>query len=330
MGMHLSGIDVAGIAAVVPVTSIGVEQWSEQFGVDVVDRAVATTGIRNVRVAAPGQLTSDLMEQAARSLLERLGIEPSQVDGLIVVTTTPDKRTPATSCLLQERLGLPTSVYAVDITHGCSGYPYGLSLAALLVRGGVAQTVLVLAGDTLVRHLRADDSATRLIFGDGAAATVVRSGESFMLGQFHADGRGAPSLFWDFPDPETGQTHTNMNGVDVMQFALTRVPGLVRSMRDDFEDAVGPSGWEAVYLHQANAFAVNHLARMCSMGTTRFPVAIEETGNTGPASIPLCITHDAAEHPLGVSALVGFGVGWSWGGVVVDLSNTVVLPLLEV
>ena len=242
------------------------------------------------------------------------------------MTTTPDKRTPATSCLLQDRLGLPTSAYAIDITHGCSGYPYGLSLAGMLVSSGVAATVLVLAGDTLVRHLQPGDSATRLIFGDGASATVVRRGGSVMTGEFHTDGSGAPSLFWDFADPESGETHAHMNGVDVMQFALTRVPGLVRSLRSGFDEAVGTGAWNAVYLHQANVFAVNHLARMCAMEGTRFPVAIERTGNTGPASIPLCISHDAVDHDLGVSALVGFGVGWSWGGVVVDLSRTVVLP----
>ena len=139
-----------------------------------------------------------------------------------------------------------------------------------------------------------------------------------MTDKFHTDGSGAPSLFWDFPDPDSGETHAHMNGVDVMQFALTRVPGLVRSLRSGFDEAVGTDAWTAVYLHQANVFAVNHLARMCAMDGTRFPVAIERTGNTGPASIPLCISHDAIDHGLGVSALVGFGVGWSWGGVVVD------------
>ena len=324
--MHLQGIDVAGIATVIPQRSVGVDEWSEQFGADVVERAVATTGIRSVRVAAPGQRTSDLMFAAAVSLLKAVDLPVESVDAIVVVTTTPDKRTPATSCLLQDRLGLTTSTYAVDLTHGCSGYPYGMSLAGMLVSSGVASTVLLLAGDTLVRHLRSDDSASRFIFGDGASATVVRRGESFMLGEFHTDGSGAPSLFWDFPDPESGETHAQMNGVDVMQFALTRVPGLVRSLRSQFDEAKTPDPWTAVYLHQANAFAVNHLSRMCAMGPTRFPVAVERTGNTGPASIPMCISHDAGDHELGVSALVGFGVGWSWGGVVVDLSRTVVLP----
>lgn len=324
--MLLRGVEVAGIATALPERSVGLAEWSADFGTEAVERAVATTGIRSVRVAAPGQRTSDLMAVAASDILEALAMPRAAVDAVIVVTTTPDKRTPATACLLQDRLGLPTSAYALDITHGCSGYPYGMSVAGMLVSTGVARTVLLLAGDTLVRHLRSDDSASRLIFGDGASATVVRAGDSVMTGEFHTDGSGAPSLYWDHPDPESGETHAEMNGVDVMQFALTRVPGLVRSLRADFDAAVGPQPWAAVYLHQANGFAVGHLGRMCAMGETRFPVAVEHTGNTGPASIPLCISHDAVDHALGVSALVGFGVGWSWGGVVVDLTDTVVLP----
>lgn len=327
--MLLRGVEVAGIASVVPRQAVGVAEWSAQFGAETVERAIATTGIRSVRAAAPGQRTSDLMHVAAERLLASIGLSSADVDGIVVATTTPDNRTPATSCLLQERMGVPTSAYAIDITHGCSGYPYAMSLAGMLVSAGVAQTVLVLAGDTMVRYLRPDDSASRLIFGDGAAATLVRRGDSFMCGEFHTDGSGAPYLFWEQPDLETGVTHSQMNGVEVMQFALTRVPGLVRSLRGQFEQEIGTDPWTAVYLHQANGFAVSHLGRMCAMAGTRFPVAVEHTGNTGPASIPLCVSHDSVDNALGISALVGFGVGWSWGGVVVDLTNTVVLPTVD-
>lgn len=324
--MRLSGIEVAGIATVVPEQVVGVAEWTADFGGETVERAVATTGIRSVRVAAAGQRTSDLMAAAAEDVLEALAMARDDVDAIVVVTTTPDKRTPATACLLQTRLGLPTSVYAVDITHGCSGYPYGMSIAGMLVSSGAARSVLLLAGDTLVRHLGVDDAASRLIFGDGASATVVRAGNSYMVGEFHTDGTGAPSLYWDHPDPSSGETHAAMNGVNVMQFAITRVPSLVRSLRTESDEAIGRDPWTAVYLHQANGFAVSHIGRMCAMEGTRFPVAVDGTGNTGPASIPLCISRDADEHVLGISALVGFGVGWSWGGVVVDLASTVVLP----
>ena len=164
--MLLHGIDVAGIATVIPQRAVGIDEWSEQFGADVVTRAVATTGISSVRVAAPGQLSSDLMFDAAVSILGALGIRPDSVDAIVVVTTTPTSEPQPTSCVLQDRLGLPTSTYAIDITPGRAGYPYGLSLAGMLVSTGLATTVLVLAGDTLVRHLEPDDSATRLIFGE--------------------------------------------------------------------------------------------------------------------------------------------------------------------
>ena len=327
--MLLRGVEVAGIASVVPSDSVGVDQWSELFGAEAVERAVATTGIRSVRAAANGQLTSDLMAAAAERILKGLGTSPAEIDAVVVATTTPDKRTPATSCLLQDRLGIPTSAYAIDITHGCSAYPYAMSLAGMLVSTDVATTVLVLTGDTMVRHIKPEDSGSRLIFGDGAAATIVRRGDSFMTGEFHTDGSGAPHLYWDQPDPQVGVSHSQMNGVEVMQFALTRVPGLVRSLREQFDQAIGTEPWTAVYLHQANGFAVSHLGRMCAMNETRFPRAVEDTGKTGPASIPLCISSDAEEHSLGVSALVGFGVGWSWGGVVVDLTSTLVLPTVD-
>jgi 3-oxoacyl-[acyl-carrier-protein] synthase-3 len=275
---------------------------------------------------------------AGRKLLEQEGLDPADVDYLIVCTQTPDFLMPATSLLVHHGLGLRPSAGATDITHGCSGYVYALGLASALIDAGQARTVLVVTADTYTRLVNEADKSVRTLFGDGAAATLVVASEtpgihSFVYG---SDGGGADALVVPggalgdrarFPaaDPVRRGLEPNghdlyMDGTAVFNFAIRVVP--------ETADAVlERAGWtkdsvDSWILHQANAFMLSHLRRKLALPEDRFVLELDQTGNTVSSSIPLAIEAARAKDGVGApgtrSVLIGFGVGLSWAGMAVD------------
>src|SRR5262245_50966223 len=165
-----------------------------------IDKVYEKTGIASRRVAAPDESAADLAVHAARRLLDRLGVRPVDVDFLLFCTQTPDYFLPTTACLLQDRLGLPTTAGALDFNLGCSGYVYGLAVTKGLITSGVASRVLLLTADTYTKLIQPTDRTVRTLFGDGAAATLVRvreaGGRPPAIGPavFGTNGAGAGSL----------------------------------------------------------------------------------------------------------------------------------------
>ena len=323
---RIDGVCVRGIVGCVPEGRETVEDLARRFGEDAARRIAAATGIEERRIAAPGQCTSDLAEAAARRLLDGLGWEPGSIDLLVLVTQTHDHTLPGTASLLHRRLGLRKRAAVLDLTHGCSGFVYGLWTAAGLLKAA-GRRALLLVGDTTSRLVDPDDRAVAPLFGDGAAAMPM----AFDLG---SDGAGAPYL-----TAEGGaMRHPNrparlfMDGTQVFAFTLREVPGSLRA-------ALDAAGWtmEAVdhlVLHQANAQMIRHLGQKLGVAADRTVVALRDVGNTSSASIPLAIA-GALAAPLAAGAcrllLSGFGVGWSWGSAALAVGplamcETVVLP----
>ena len=160
------------------------------------DLIYTKTGIAQRHLAAPGECASDLGVAAARKLFEQYQIDPATIDFLLLCTQTPDYPLPTTACLMQERLGLPTSVGALDFNLGCSGFVYGLALAEGLIRADAARRVLLITAETYSKYIHPDDRSLRTIFGDGAAATLLEAVDtpSLFAFQFGTDGRGADTL----------------------------------------------------------------------------------------------------------------------------------------
>ena len=154
------------------------------------------TGIGQRHIAAPGECASDLAHAAARKLFDQFDVDPQSIDFVLLCTQTPDYPLPTTACLLQSRLGLKTSVGALDFNLGCSGYVYGLSLADGLIRSGAARRVLLLTAETYSKYIHPTDRSLRTIFGDGAAATLVEAApeQTLWAFQFGTDGTGADTL----------------------------------------------------------------------------------------------------------------------------------------
>lgn len=341
---------IAGIAAAIPAQTRSLDEFAATWGSNEVARIIAATGVSSIREAPAGMTTADLCAAAATRLLAELQVDPASIDGIVFVSQTPDHPLPATSALLQHRLGLPTRVAAFDINYGCSGYVYGLLQAHMMIRAGMCQSVLVCAGDISTSLISPRDRALRMLFGDAGSATLVCAGSDHSAFSVYTDGGGAAALIVpagagrqprnaataEVREAEEGNfrsaEHLYMDGTGVMQFALQDVPTMI--------DAVlALRGWTRADpglfgLHQANRFMVDYLRRKMRLAAPAVPFACADIGNTGPASIPVMLAREharlAAEGRLEKSVLCGFGVGLSVAAATLSLADTRILDVIEV
>jgi 3-oxoacyl-[acyl-carrier-protein] synthase-3 len=289
----------------------------------------AKTGVRTRHIAGPQECASDLAVGAAEKLFGEFDIDRRTIDFLLLCTQSPDYPLPTTACLVQNRLGLPTSIGALDFNLGCSGFVYGLSLADGLIRSGAAKRVLLITAETYSKYIHPTDRSLRTIFGDGAAATLIDAADEPSFGSFvfGTDGRGADVLMVpkggarrpsEALQPRKRQRWPSdlvMDGPEIVKFTLDVVPPMM-------EQILGNSGWTRadvhLYLmHQATTFMLNHLRERLDLCEQCMPIALAEYGNTVSSTIPILIRDLRASGRLclGVrSLLIGFGVGLSWGG----------------
>ena len=289
------------------------------------------TGIASRHIAAEGECASDLAVQAAQKLFTQFDVDPQSIDFVLLCTQTPDYPLPTTACLLQSRLGLKTSVGALDFNLGCSGYVYGLSLADGLIRSGAARRVLLLTAETYSKYIHPTDRSLRTIFGDGAAATLVEAADepSLWAFQFGTDGSGADTLLVtkggarppaDAIRPRHRQRWESalyMDGPSLINFTVVAVPQLVDNILAAARLKAGDI--DLFLLHQATLKMLEQLRERMALSEARMPIALEHCGNTVSSTIPLLIDELRRDGRLkrGMqNLLVGFGVGWSWAGCV--------------
>ncbi len=320
---------VGPIAIHLPETVEDNDRLASEFPHWDMELICAKTGIRARHIAASGQCASDLGVAAAEKLFEQYGVDRGTIDFLLFCTQTPDYPLPTTACLVQDRLGLPTSIGALDFNLGCSGYVYGLSLADGLIRGGTAKRVLLITAETYSKYIDPRDRSLRTIFGDGAAATLVEAASEPSLGSFvfGTDGRGAGALMV----PEGGarppqlaikprkrkrwSSRLYMDGPELVKFTLEVVPPLVDRVLA--EAGLSRDDVDLYLMHQATLFMLGHLRDRLNLTEELLPADLEHCGNTVSSTIPL-LMHDLRNsgrlRPGKRSLLIGFGVGFSWAG----------------
>ena len=297
-------------------------------------KVVAMAGVRERRVAGPEVTSADLCAQAARDLLDRLGWDARTVTGLVFVTQTPDHFLPSTACLLQHRLGLSDDCAAFDLGLGCSGYPYGLYVAAAMLKGGGHERILMLHGETPSHFVDPQDHATTMLFSDSGSATALEldptatTQASFCL---HTDGSGADGLilrgggFRDRHPANPRHQFLEMDGAAIFNFTIKRVPSLVSEALEFAGLAVADV--DAFVFHQSNRFIMKHLAKKCGLPEDRVPMTIEDMGNGGGPSVAVTLTRKLRTPDSGslTTMLLGYGVGLSWGAALVTLDPRTVL-----
>ncbi|MCW5632258.1 MAG: ketoacyl-ACP synthase III [Rubrivivax sp.] len=325
----IAGLRVAGIATCVPPQAVDNLDPANGFDAEEVRKVVSMAGIRQRRVVTEGTTSADLCFEAAERLLQALAWSRDSISGLILVTQSPDYFLPSTACILHQWLGLPDDCAAFDVGLGCSGYPYGLYLAATMLRSGGHQRILMLHGETPSRFVDPADHATTLLFGDSGSATALELSDSgsahFCL---HTDGSGHAGLiirggaFRDRRPADARDLALRMDGPGIFNFTIKRVPPLIA-------DALALSGCtvegiDAFIFHQSNRFMMKHLMKKCALPEAKVPLTLEDNGNCGGPSVAVTATRRLPEqrHRDWKVMLLGYGVGLSWGAAVLDIGTT--------
>ncbi len=330
------GIRIAAIAASVPETVVDIKAKMEDPEEDpkFIKNFMRNTGIKEKRKSMYHQTAADFSYSAAKQIEQAGKYKPEEIGILINLTQTPDYRSPSTALPLHKRLGLSKSCMAFDINLGCSGFVYGVSIAANLLSSTNAQKALVLVGDTLGRRRKPStnrrSSNTALLFGDASAAVLLERGDGTIRSALMSDGTGhkalsSPYLQWKHP---IGPESIPGDDIAVFNFTIREVPELIK----DFMEKVGTSieDYDALALHQANMMIIKNVAKRVGMPMEKVPVCLDRFGNTSGASVPLSLVdaYGASGEDSLISVLAsGFGIGLSWGVVDFRINVKDILPL---
>nr|WP_315199003.1 ketoacyl-ACP synthase III [uncultured Flavobacterium sp.] len=302
-----------------------------------IDKIAKKTGINTRYIAAKNETSGDMAVKAAEKLFKEHNIDKSTIDYLILCTQSPDYFLPTTACLVQEKLGLKTTIGAFDMNLGCSGFIYGIGLAKGLIFSGQAKNILFITAETYSKFIHPKDKSNKTIFGDAAAATLVSSESGFAeIGNFEygTDGKGAENLivkngalrnkkaYIEAVQDEYGNylsdDYLYMNGSEIFLFTLASVPKLIDNIIQ--KNNLIKQNIDLFILHQANKFMLESLKKKCKIENEKFYVHIDKCGNTVSSTIPIALYHAQNEKLFKKDCtilLAGFGVGYSWGGTII-------------
>lgn len=335
-----SGARIAAVCTCVPTRRFDNLTDSTEFSDEEIRKVTGMAGVAARRLAGDTVCSSDLCITAAQRALDRLGWKPDSIDAVIMVTQTPDYFLPSTACVVHHRLGLADHCAAFDVGLGCSGYPYGIWLAAMMLQGGGVRRVLVLHGETPTRFSDKADRSVSLLFGDAGSATALEAIHPGSTADWHyalhSDGRGYNTMiiesggFRDRFGSDPRKHCVSMNGALIFNFTIKRVPALI----DETLTGAGITSNDIDYFifHQSNQFIMKHLCAKQSLSLEKVPIILKEFGNTGGASIPLTLTEGKLIRPNDRTLrlmLLGYGVGLSWGSALVDLDPNAILESVE-
>lgn len=305
------------------------------------NRLTKKTGIFKRHICSDNEIASDLALSAAEKIF-KTGVDKSEIDYLILCTQSPDYYLPTTACILQDKLGLPKTCGAFDYNLGCSGYIYGLSIAKGFIESNQAKNVLLLTAETYSKYINYQDNTVVPLFGDAATATLISGIEAeqsglngFVLG---TDGSGYNNLIVPVggmknrstktevveTTDDFGNTRTNsdlyMNGSAISDFALEVVPKTLEKVLE--ETNLTKDDIDYFVFHQANKFMLEFLQLKCDLLGYPYWNDVKEYGNTVSSSIPIAIVDMMkanADKDIKKILAIGFGVGLSWGGCMIDL-----------
>jgi 3-oxoacyl-[acyl-carrier-protein] synthase-3 len=349
--LSFKNIGITGIAAAVPKNTIDNYSYTKHFDATDVKDIVDKVGIKERRFAPSGMTASDLCFEAAKQLISDMDIDKSEIDLLIFVSQTPDYRMPATSISLQHRLGLGKHVAAFDISLGCSGFVYGLSIVYAYMQTNGFRKALLLDGETRSRVYHPKDRKTAFLFGDGGIAALIEINDDFGDSFFslHSDGSLSDLIKIDaggYRNPTTIETmkekvvdehgnirtdeHGYMNGPDVFKFVLDEIPKNLNSLL--VRSGLTNESLDFAVFHQANDYMNSYLVKKLKINPEKVPSSIEKFGNTSSVSIPLTIVTQLQNKLVGEKKLIlcGFGVGMSWASAQINLKNCFVSNLVEI
>ena len=345
--ISFQGVGIKAISACVPPKIVYNKDLGYLIPEEEIEKTIKNIGIEQRRIAEPDVMASDLCFIAAQQLLQDNDIDLESIDVLLFMSQTADYRIPATSCLLQRRLGLPKETMCFDISLGCSGYLFALSTAFAYASMPGVNRVLLLDGETFSKIVNRRDKVDWPLYGDAGTATLVEKGNfgpsTFLL---YTDGTGEDTLKIHAgmrnpitPDScvererEDGNIRTDlevyMDGMDVFNFAISKVPRSIKQLL--LETCKTVDDVDYLVFHQANRFMMDFSVKKLKIAPERVPYSINKYGNTSSASVPLTIASELCgcldgEHTVVMSA---FGAGLSWGAAIMQSRDCKVSPVIE-
>jgi 3-oxoacyl-[acyl-carrier-protein] synthase-3 len=294
--------------------------------VDTTDEWIRTrTGIERRHIAADGETTADLAEGAARAAIDAAGLAPTDIDFIVVGTTTPDLVFPNVGCLIQERLGI-RGCTAFSLEAACSGFIYALGIADKYVRSGESKRALVVGAETLSRIVDWNDRHTCVLFGDGAGAVVLEPADEagILSTHLHADGRYGDLLYFPsgvskgFNDLKSGKDFVQMKGNEVFKVAVNTLGRIVDETLE--RNALEKTDIDWLIPHQANIRIIQATARKLDMPMERVVMTVQDHGNTSAASVPMALdvaVRDGRIQRGDMLLLEAFGGGFTWGSALI-------------
>ncbi len=284
------------------------------------------TGIRERHIAAEGELTSDLGIKAALQALDRARLDPTDIDLIILATSTPDNTFPATAVTIQAELGI-TQGAAFDLQAVCSGFVYALATADNFLKAGQFRRALVIGSEVFSRILDWEDRGTCVLFGDGAGAVVLEAEEQngddadhgILITKLRSDGRHRDKLYVDGGPSSTGTVgHLRMQGREVFRHAVTNISNIIEEILEGSAYSVDQIDWFVP--HQANKRILDGTARKIGLDPNKVVMTVEGHANTSAASIPLALNTAFEDGRIQKGDLVlmeAMGGGFTWGAVLV-------------
>ena len=341
------GVGIKAMSACVPPDVVYNKDLGYLIPEEEIEKTINSIGVAERRIAADDVMASDLCYKAAIQLMADNDIDAASIDVLLFMSQTPDYRIPATSCLLQHRLGLPRETMCLDISLGCSGYLYALSTAFAYASMEGVNRVLLLDGETFSKIVNRRDKVDWPLYGDAGTATLVEKGDygdsTFML---YTDGSGEDKLkiHAGMRNPITPESliereqedgnirndlEVFMDGMDVFNFAISKVPKSIKQLLKETGKTIDDVDY--LVFHQANLFMMDFFVKKLKVDPSRVPYCIKKYGNTSSTSVPLTVSSELAgklegEHTVIMSA---FGAGLSWGSAVMQMRDCKVSPVIE-
>jgi len=330
-------VKIAKIEYYLPETIITNDNLEKDFPDWSSDKIEKKIGIRERHIVKENETAFDLALRVSQKVLKNYNKD--KIDLLMLCTQSPDYYLPTSACILQDKLGLKTNIGAFDYNLGCSGFIYGLALAKGLIFSNIATNILLITSETYTKHIHPKDKSNRTIFGDAAAAVIIEKSEEEHIGEFvlGTDGSGYKNLIvpngglrnrYDVNakeiDDNSGSIRTDnnlyMNGPEIFNFTIKAVPKVVSETLK--KNNITLNEVDYIIFHQANKYMNEYLRKKINIPKDKFYLNLLHTGNTVSATIPIAIK-DCLDNNIIKKGdkilIVGFGVGYSWGGTIIKL-----------
>ncbi len=349
--LQYNGVGITAMSAAVPRRIIKNYEYTQYFPAEQVKEVVDKIGINERRFADESTCSSDLCYAAAEKLLADNNINRSEIDLLVFISQTPDYRMPATSIILQDRLGLPHSTIAFDINLGCSAFMYGMSVVYSMMQNSGLRKALILDGETRSKVYSPKDRRTAFLFGDGGVAALVERDERFGTSYFSLNSDGSreglikidAGGYRKMSSAETvkervvdeygnirSEEQGYMHGADVFNFVIREIPKDIKALFEYAE--LDNNSCDYIVFHQANNFINSYLAKKLKFDTSKIPSTIAKFGNTSSVSVPLTIVSELQDQLIGDKRLLlsAFGVGMTWATAIVSFHDCKISNIVEV